>query len=204
MVKDGRTDRNPLTHLSGMKAMVDVRRQRRSLPPDEFALFLEAARTGKPKRKVNGEDRAVLYLLAASSGFRCSELASLTPESFDLASDFHSLRHQYVSNLAAAGAHPKIAQSLARHSTIPLTLDRYTHVGLYDLAASVNSLPAVPVVVPGSETNVLKATGTDDFGGTGGAHRGAVGCRKRCRSARIGHATDRARLHRVEGRIERK
>jgi hypothetical protein len=30
--------------------------------------------------------------------------------------DFHSLRHQYISNLAAAGVHPKIAQTLARHS----------------------------------------------------------------------------------------
>ena len=44
--------------------------------------------------------------------------------------DFHSLRHQYVSNLAAAGIHPKIAQTLARHSTITLTMDRYTHLGL--------------------------------------------------------------------------
>src|SRR5262249_9229869 len=70
--------------------------------------------------------------------------------------DFHALRHQYVSNLAAAGVHPKIAQTLARHSTITLTLDRYTHVGLHDLAASVNSLPAIPHV----ETNALKATGT--------------------------------------------
>jgi hypothetical protein len=37
--------------------------------------------------------------------------------------DFHSLRHQNVSNLAVAGVHPKIAQTLARHSTITLTLD---------------------------------------------------------------------------------
>src|SRR5205823_4405615 len=46
--------------------------------------------------------------------------------------DFHSLRHQYISNLASAGVHPKIAQTLARHSTITLTLDRYTHTGLVD------------------------------------------------------------------------
>src|SRR5262249_18442171 len=76
--------------------------------------------------------------------------------------DFHSLRHQYVSNLAAAGIHPKIAQTLARHSTITLTLDRYTHVGLYDLSASVNSLPAIGVEVLGAEINDLKATGTED------------------------------------------
>ena len=35
MVKDGRTDRNPLAHMSGMNAKVDVRRERRSLSLDE-------------------------------------------------------------------------------------------------------------------------------------------------------------------------
>src|SRR5262245_54206237 len=85
MVKDGRTDRNPLAHLTPMNAKVDVRRERRSLSSGEFLLFLEAACKGKTMRRVTGEDRAMLYLLAANSDFRCSELTSLTPESFDLA-----------------------------------------------------------------------------------------------------------------------
>jgi integrase len=42
--------------------------------------------------------------------------------------DFHSLRHTFISNLATGGIHPKTAQSLARHSTITLTMDRYSHV----------------------------------------------------------------------------
>ena len=87
LVKDGRTDRNPLAHLATINAKVDVRRERRFLPPVEFALFVQAARKGKAKRKVTGEDRAILYVLAANSGFRCSELNSLTPESFDLVGD---------------------------------------------------------------------------------------------------------------------
>jgi hypothetical protein len=60
MVKDGRTDRNPLVHLSGMNANVDVRRQRRCLSTDEFALFVDAARNGKPRRKLAGGERAML------------------------------------------------------------------------------------------------------------------------------------------------
>jgi integrase len=52
--------------------------------------------------------------------------------------DFHSLRHDYVSMLTASGASPKVAQELARHSTVQLTLGRYAHTGLYDLAAAVN------------------------------------------------------------------
>ena len=209
-------------------------------------------------RNVSGEDRRMLYLLAASSGFRCSELASLTPESFELSGsvpsvvvdaayskrrrrdsqplprdvalllaewlrnkpakqplwpggwvnhaakmvsadlgvarsawiraattsqqrnerqgrtvlayrdeqgrvfDFHSLRHQYISNLVAAGVLPKVAQTLARHSTISLTLDCYTHTRLVDLTASVNNLPRVPVEIPEAEAKALRATGTDN------------------------------------------
>jgi integrase len=260
MVKDGRTDRNPLAHLAGMNARVDIRRERRCLAPAEFALFLEAAFQGKPVRCIAGRERRMLYILAAGSGLRCSELASLTPQSFhldgdspcvvleaayskrrrrdtqplprevaaalaqwlidkpageflwpggwvhhaakmvraDLARarsawiraaasiqerkeredtkvlayadehgrvfDFHSLRHQYISNLASAGVHPKIAQTLARHSTITLTLDRYTHMGLVDLAASVNSLPCVVPEVPQAEKRALRATATTDQG----------------------------------------
>jgi integrase len=36
--------------------------------------------------------------------------------------DFHSLRHTFISNLAQAGVHPKLAQSVARHTDINLTM----------------------------------------------------------------------------------
>ncbi len=42
--------------------------------------------------------------------------------------DFHSLRHTAGSLLAASGVHPKVAQSVMRHSTIDLTMSRYTNV----------------------------------------------------------------------------
>jgi hypothetical protein len=87
MVKDNRTDRNPLAHLAAMNAKIDIRLERRCLPPDEFAMFLEAARLGKRVRNVSGEDRRMLYMLATTSGLRCSELASLTPESFQMSGD---------------------------------------------------------------------------------------------------------------------
>ena len=257
MVKDRRTDCNPLSHLAGMNARVESGRVRRFLSGEELALFLAAARNGKPIRYLDGKDRMILYILGANSGFRCSELASLTPESFSLAGksptvtvdaayskrrrediqplpdevaailgpwlkekpaqrelwpgtwvnhaakmvradlavarakwirdgatpqeqqdrakssflayrdeagrvfDFHSLRHQYISNLAAAGVHPKTAQTLARHSTITLTMDRYTHLGLCDLTSSVNALPAVFDTAEKLEEFSLRPTGTD-------------------------------------------
>jgi len=42
--------------------------------------------------------------------------------------DFHSLRHTFCSNLALAGVHPTVAQQLARHADIKITMKYYTHV----------------------------------------------------------------------------
>jgi len=55
--------------------------------------------------------------------------------------DFHALRHTFISNLAAGGVHPKTAQVLARHSTITLTMDRYSHTGRAGDAAALGALP---------------------------------------------------------------
>jgi hypothetical protein len=72
--------------------------------------------------------------------------------------DFHALRHTFISNLAAGGVYPKTAQALARHSTITLTMDRYTHRYAGDEAAALAVLPdlSLPAVV------AARATGTDD------------------------------------------
>jgi len=73
--------------------------------------------------------------------------------------DFHAIRHLFISNLAAAGVHPKVAQTLARHSTITLTMDRYTHLGLHDQTAALDKLPQLPS--KGPQAGRLAATGTD-------------------------------------------
>jgi Phage integrase family len=74
--------------------------------------------------------------------------------------DFHSLRHQFVSNLALAGVHPKEAQALARHSTISLTMDRYTHLGILDLTAALERLPTIPDATNETDAIAQAATGT--------------------------------------------
>jgi len=70
---------------------------------------------------------------------------------------FHSLRHTFISNLAQAGVHPKLAQSLARHSDINLTLSRYTHTTRGQESAA---LAALPDLSP-SQCEQQRATGTD-------------------------------------------
>jgi integrase len=58
--------------------------------------------------------------------------------------DFHSTRGQFISLLAAGGVHPKVAQLLARHSTISLTMDAYTHLDVLDVAGALDKLPPLP------------------------------------------------------------
>ena len=80
--------------------------------------------------------------------------------------DFHSLRHSFASILHQSGVSPKVAQSLLRHSTIGLTMDTYTHIGLYDERAAINSLPALPALDGGNigkNKAVALKTGTDDL-----------------------------------------
>lgn len=55
--------------------------------------------------------------------------------------DFHSLRGRYVTSLARSGVHPRVAQLLARHSTMELTMAHYTHLESRDLRAAVEGLP---------------------------------------------------------------
>ena len=42
--------------------------------------------------------------------------------------DFHALRHTCGAWLAVTGAHPKVVQTIMRHSTITLTMDTYGHL----------------------------------------------------------------------------
>ena len=253
LVKDRRSHENPVAGLSALKMTdQDKKRRRRNLTDEEFAKLVRAARTSeKSVGGLNGPDRAMLYILAANTGLRASELASLTPASFDLDSgtptvrcvgaytkngveavlplradvvemfrgwfgeqpkdkrlwpggwarnragaamlradlkkagvsykdasgryaDFHSLRHTFISNLARGGVHPRNAQALARHSTIDLTMNVYTHTFLGDLASDMEKLPAVPTEGEdaGEKAAELSPTGTD--GATqAGAPKGA-------------------------------
>src|SRR5207244_1513422 len=77
--------------------------------------------------------------------------------------DFHALRHSYITLLSTSGVSPKLAQELARHSDIRLTMNVYTNAGLYDLAGAVDSLPAL-LSTPGRQAAVLAATGTAGAG----------------------------------------
>jgi integrase len=85
LVRDRRTADNPLAHLAGGNVKLDRRHDRRALPLVELrTVFKAAAESTRVFRGLSGPDRAILYAVAAASGFRAEELATLRPGAFDL------------------------------------------------------------------------------------------------------------------------
>ena len=79
-----RTRENTLRGVTGFNAKEDRRHDRRTLALDELRKLIDAAAIGPDFQRMTGPARALCYRLAVASGLRYAELASLTPESFDL------------------------------------------------------------------------------------------------------------------------
>ncbi len=79
-----RAPENPFTGLGKLNAHEDVRLVRRPATVNELRQLLAVCSTRKPFRSLTGPDRAMLYHVAVETGFRASELASLTVSSLDL------------------------------------------------------------------------------------------------------------------------
>jgi len=81
LVDNNRAKKNPFAKLDTVKAIRQVR-PRRELTADELTTLLAATRDGRTREKLTGEQRAWLYVAAAATGYRASELASVTPANF--------------------------------------------------------------------------------------------------------------------------
>jgi integrase len=68
-------------------ALKRTTRKRRCIAQEEFQRVLIAAANGPDVQGLSGEQRRMLYLLTAATGFRAHECWSLTPRSFDLDSE---------------------------------------------------------------------------------------------------------------------
>lgn len=209
-----RTVEDPLRSLRFL-TNVDLKRKRRAFKPDELRRLISSTEaSGVTVGGLSPKHRSILYLVAAFTGLRAAELASLTRSSFDLErrtitvqaayskrrredvlplnasllvilepfivtlngkiwngswansgsanvmrmlrhdlkiaeidyvvagryADFHALRHTFISSLARSGVHPSKAKELARHSTITLTMDVYSHVETEALRSAVDTL----------------------------------------------------------------
>jgi integrase len=65
--------------------------------------------------------------------------------------DFHALRHTAITLLVQNGVHPRTVQAFARHSSIELTMQVYTHPALLDQASALTKLPDLRAPEPGKE-----------------------------------------------------
>src|SRR5262249_35406638 len=100
--KDRRIGVDPLAGLSKLNNVeTDIRRQRREFSQEEVDWLLKTTkRSDRGFRYLSGEDRHALYLTAAATGLRVSELASLRPGSFCLeeTTPFIRLQAAYAKN----------------------------------------------------------------------------------------------------------
>ena len=116
LTKYERLLKNPVSSLDRVSVDSDRRHDRRSISDDEFRRLVDAAESGRAIEGLPGPDRAMLYILAAWTGFRRRELASLTLRSFDLGSDTPVVRVQaaYAKNKRAdeIPLHPDVVQKL--------------------------------------------------------------------------------------------
>lgn len=82
MVDNERAVRSPVRKIK--RLTLDDDAYRRVLTTEEFARLLDATAKAPCRYGMSGQERAVLYLLAAETGLRYGELKSLTVSSFDL------------------------------------------------------------------------------------------------------------------------
>lgn len=85
MARTERIRTDPLKQVAKLNARTDPHHRRRALTDDELARLIKQAENGPDVLGMSGPDRAMLYRVAVGTGLRRSELASLTPGSFDLA-----------------------------------------------------------------------------------------------------------------------
>jgi len=84
LVRERRNHDDPLVHLAMLNVKVDRRHDRRALGPDEFSRLIDAAMAGPEVICISGPDRAMMYILSAWTGYRRSEIGSLTKRSLHL------------------------------------------------------------------------------------------------------------------------
>ena len=94
--------------------------------------------------------------LLTSASLEAAGVPNGTADGF---ADFRALRHTYVTSLAQSGMAPKLAQLLARHSDIRLAMDRYSHLGLFDLSDALQKVSPLTGSEPSRQS--AAATGTD-------------------------------------------
>ena len=91
LVKTDKLMKSPLLTVEKFNADSDRRHARRAMESEEFDRLLEAAKVGSSVESISGEDRVMLYIIAAWTGFRKGELGSVTLRHFKLDGEYPML-----------------------------------------------------------------------------------------------------------------
>lgn len=86
--------------------------------------------------------RTLKFDLVAAGLARIEDGRFVTHDGSGRELDFHCLRVSAVSAWVAAGAHPRVAQALARHAKIETTMGAYTDLARLDLRGAVEATAA--------------------------------------------------------------
>jgi len=122
-----RAREDTLRGVTGFNAKEDRRHDRRTVSLDELHRLVKAAQHGPEVMGLSGPVRSLCYRLAAGTGLRYSEIASIEPEAFDWK----------APSVTVAAAYTKNGQT----ATLPIPTDLAD-----DLAAYVTTLaPNAPV-----------------------------------------------------------
>jgi len=129
------------------------------IQPFTVEIDLEAAEMLQPKNHIvrKASDMRGYYADEAERRIRRASSFLAVRDGSGRVVDFHALRHTFITRLARSGITPAVAKSLARHSTIVLTMDHYTHVLIEDERAALDRLPTINA--PRANVAALGATG---------------------------------------------
>lgn len=123
-----------------VEAAYSKHRRRDALPlrPDMAAALRQwrAERPGEPVFRLPGKTAKMLRHDLSAAGIPYRDSAGRV-------ADFHCLRTTFVTNLVRGGVHVRVAQKLARHSTVTLTMDTYARPEVLDDRAALDVLPAL-------------------------------------------------------------
>lgn len=98
LAKEKRLMVNPLEHMTKLNAATDRRYERRALLLEEIGRLLKAAGDGPVVHGMSGPERALLYRFALGTGFRWSEIHTLTKGSFDFEAGVVHIRAENAKN----------------------------------------------------------------------------------------------------------
>jgi integrase len=105
------------------------------------------------------------------------DLADAKIEAVDaqgLVVDFHGQRTTFITAMARAGVSPAIAQKLARHSDINLTMGTYTRLQVEDLAGAVEKLAELRPDIPIARQQPVPAVTDPNEAATDDPHLAAI------------------------------